>query len=428
MRHIFVVGLDDEHLVQLRTLPGAEDYAFHAMFTHAQLKQADRFPVAQLLRDGPQILRAFSEHIAALIGYWDFPVSTVLPLLRAPLGLPGPSLEAVLRCEHKYWSRLCQQEVVPEYLPAFCSVDPFDTDPLSQVTLPMPFWLKPVKAVLSHLGFRIDNEADFDAAIARIRARIGRYAEPFNLILDLADLPPEVAGVDGHHCIAEGMISSGSQVTQEGWAHDGQVRIYGTIDSLRCGPTGSSFDRYQYPSRLPAEVLERMSAISERVIRHLGYTTAPFNIEYFWDPGADRIRLLEINTRISKSHAPLFYMVDGTYHHQVMVELGMGQAPAFVQGRGECSLAAKFMVRRFGDALVTRVPTAEEIARATAKVPHARVQIAVREGMRLSELRDQDSYSYEVAAVFIGADSPDELEANYRTCLDALPLEFEETS
>jgi len=425
VKNIFVVGLDDFHRAQLETLPGAERYAFHPLFTYNEIKQQESFPVARLLEQGTHILRAFSGHVDAVIGYWDFPVSTTLPILRRSIGLPGPSLEAVLKCEHKYWSRVLQAQVAAEHVPAFCTVDPFAEDPLQDVSLGFPFWLKPVKSVLSHLGFRIANRADFDEAIGRIRAEIHRYAEPFNVILKHAELPPGIAAVDGYHCIAESIISAGSQCTQEGYAFGGAVEIYGTIDSLRCGPTRSSFSRYQYPSSLPESVQARMKEITGRVIQHIGYDTAPFNIEYFWDAAQERIWLLEINARISKSHAPLFRMVDGVHHHQVMVDLGLGRRPRFVQGGGECVLAAKFMVRAYTDARVIGAPTAAEIALVERDVPCTQIQVAVHEGMCLSELRDQDSYSFEVATIFVGANSQAALEAKFHACMDRLPLRLE---
>jgi hypothetical protein len=43
-------------------------------------------------------------------------------------------------------------------------------------------------------------------------------------------------------------------------------------------------------------------------------------------------------------------------------------------------------------------------------------------GARLSQLRDQDSYSYEIATIFVGADSDAQLEARYRACQERLPL------
>jgi hypothetical protein len=201
MKNIFVVGLDDFHLAQLQTLPGADDYTFHPLLTYAEVKQQDDFPVARLLDEGTRVLQAFQGRVDAVIGYWDFPVSTTLPILRRAMNLPGPSLEAVLQCEHKYWSRIRQAEVIPEHVPAFCVVDLFAEDPLAQITLPYPFWLKPVKALLSHLGFRINDAADFRRALQRIRARISRYAKPFDLILQHAHLPPAVANISSHYLV-----------------------------------------------------------------------------------------------------------------------------------------------------------------------------------------------------------------------------------
>jgi biotin carboxylase len=424
MKHIFVVGLDAEHLRELRSLPQPEPYEFHPLFSAAELKGQEEFPVDRLLDEGRRTLQAFSPGVDGVIGYLDFPISTTLPILRKSVGLPGPSLEAVLQCEHKYWSRMRQAEVVPEHVPGFCLVDPFAQGPLSQVTLPFPFWLKPVKAVLSHLGFRVENAGDFRRAIESIRAGIDRYAQPFNLILDEAELPQKVAGVDGRHCIAEALVAAEYQCTQEGYAFDGEVVVYGTVDSRRTGPVHSSFSRYQYPSALPEAVRAQMTEISRRVMTHIGYDGAPFNIEYFWDPEADRIWLLEINPRISKSHGPLFQLVDGRYHHQVMLDLGLGRRPRFPQGRGDCAVAAKFMVRRYQDAVVTRVPTAEEIARVEAAVPASRIRIEVDQGTRLSDLRNENSYSFQVATVFVGADTEAALESRFDECMRRLRLEF----
>jgi biotin carboxylase len=169
-----------------------------------------------------------------------------------------------------------------------------------------------------------------------------------------------------------------------------------------------------------------MAEICHRIIQHIGYDTAPFNIEFFWDAAENRIWLLEINTRISKSHAPLFQMVDGIYHHQVMIDLGLGRCPQFSPGGGQHALAAKFMVRAFADARVTRVPTAAEISSVEQQVPGTRILVEVREGMLLSQMRDQDSYSYELATIFVGADDHAELESRFHACMARLPLYYEE--
>jgi hypothetical protein len=45
--------------------------------------------------------------------------------------------------------------------------------------------------------------------------------------------------------------------------------------------------------------------------------------------------------------------------------------------------------------------------------------------MRLSELPDQDSYSYEIGVLFVGADSQPELMRRYRRCKARLGLALE---
>jgi len=49
IKNIFVVGLDDFHLAQLQTLPGAEEFTLHPLLTYTKVKQQDDFPVARLL-------------------------------------------------------------------------------------------------------------------------------------------------------------------------------------------------------------------------------------------------------------------------------------------------------------------------------------------------------------------------------------------
>jgi hypothetical protein len=424
-KNVFVVGLDDANLVQLRRIAHADRYAFHALYRKQEVKGAS-FPVRMILEDGPRRLDAFDGPVDAIVGYWDFPVSTVLPILRRHCGLPSPSLESVLKCEHKYWSRCEQASAIPDHVPPVQAIDPFADDVMETLQLDYPFWIKPVKSVLSHLGFRISDEPSLRHALAAIRAGIDRYGEPFNEVLERADLPPPIAAVDGYHCIAEGIISAGRQVTVEGYVLDGQTQVYGTVDSVREGPHQSSFSRYQYPSSLPDSVTQRRAMIAARFFRHIGFDHSPFNIEFYWNPADDGIYLLEVNTRVSKSHSPLFEMVDGCSHFQVMVQVALGERPDFIQGDGEHAVAAKFMLRRDRDARVTRVPAGADIARVQARFPGTLIETYVSPGMRLSAMHDQDSYSYEVAALFMGAASEAELLQNYAAAVEMLPFGYEE--
>ena len=55
-RNIFVVGLDDFHLAELQTLPHADRYRFHPLFTRGKLRRSGQFAVRELLEQGGKIL------------------------------------------------------------------------------------------------------------------------------------------------------------------------------------------------------------------------------------------------------------------------------------------------------------------------------------------------------------------------------------
>jgi biotin carboxylase len=424
-KNVFVLGLDDLHLGQLEALRRAAEYRFHALYRREDVKSGREDVARRVLEGARETLDRFPGPIDAVVGYWDFPVSTMLQLLRRDRGLPTPSFESVLKCEHKYWSRLEQVMCVPRNVPRFCAVDPFAEDAAARITVAYPFWIKPVRSVLSYLGYRVHDVAELRRALAEIRTGIARIATPFNYLLGFADLPPEVAAVDGRHCIAESMISGGRQCTLEGYAHGGEVVVYGAVDSIREGRHRSSFSRYQYPSTLPEPVLDRMSEITRRFLTRIGFDDSPFNVEFFWDERTDRISLLEFNVRISKSHCPLFKMVDGEFHHQVMLDVAMGRRQDFPYRRGEHAIAAKFMWRSHEDAIVRRAPDADEVAALCQEFPGMEIELHVHEGMRLSDLLYQDSYSYEVAVIVLGGNSEADLLRNYDRCRTAMDLRLE---
>ncbi len=423
MKNIFVLALDDFNHRLLKTIRGSEEIRFHSLLGYEDVVKACAYPMADLMEKAEKHLQNFSGSIDGIICYWDFPASTMAPILQRKYGLKGATFESVLRCEHKYWSRIVQKEAVPEVIPRFCAVNPFADAARSQVGLNYPFWIKPVRAHSSCLGFLIENDQDFTHALAEIRKRIHRFGKPFNHLLSYAVLPDDVAEVDGFHCVAEEIIAAQYQCTLEGFVQGGRVHVYGIVDSLRA-EGGSSFTRYQYPSQLPLDVQQRMIDFGSRLVSHIGLDDSPFNIEFFYDPEKDRLQLLEINARISKSHCPLFFHVEGASHQEVAVDLALGREVNFPRGEGEFALAAKFMLRRYENARVTAVPDEKEIARARDEVSGALIRVLVKEGELLSALEDQDSYSYEYAEIFIGADDQKDLERKYARIMEMLDFRF----
>ncbi|WP_017555831.1 ATP-grasp domain-containing protein [Nocardiopsis baichengensis] len=418
--NVFVLGADPHNRAVLDELAERRGYRIHGLLEMEELRDAhDRLP--ELLDDARRILDGFEGSVDAVIGFWDFPVRTLVPILCAERGLHSPSLESVVKCEHKYWSRREQREVT-DAVPPFAEVPLEAEAPPPEVGYPM--WLKPVKSFSSALAFRVTDDEEFREALGRIREGIDDLGSPFDWLLRRIDLPEAVARAGGSACLAEEEVH-GEQVTVEGYVWRGDPVVYGVVSSATY-PDSPSFLRYTYPSGLPGTVAERLADISERVVRRMGLDATTFNIEYFWNPGDDTLRLLEINPRHSQSHARLMAEVDGVPNHDHMVRLALGREPLLETGAGRHATAAKWFLRRFTDGVVRTAPGPEDIARMERDVPGTGAKVSAPPGTRLSRMPSQDSYSYELAQVFTAGRSDEDLRRAYELCLARLPFEIDE--
>ncbi len=421
--NIFVLGLDEHNHQVLENLPDAEQYRFHPLLTIDELQYGEEIPLRALLEKAQTQLENFDGSVDAVIGFWDFPVSTMVPILCRRYGdLPCASLAAVVKCEHKYWARLEQQKVIGEY-PNFGLVDPErDTDPPEGVGYPL--WVKPVKSFSSALAFGVSDGEGFRDALGKIREGIGRIGEPFETLLEHLDLPPEIAGIGGSACVAE-ETATGRQLTIEGYRFRNHTYVAGVVDSVTHADN-PSFVRFQYPASIPDRVSERMADISARVLDQVELNNTTFNVEFFWNEETDALYVLEVNPRHSQSHAELFEQVDGASNHQTMVRLALGRDPEAAHRSGPYPLAAKWFLRHWNDAVVRRHPTDEEIADLERELGGVTIDVIAHEGDRLSELIDQDSYSYKIANIYVGATDEDELQAKFEKCAETLPFEFDD--
>ncbi|MFE1802139.1 acetyl-CoA carboxylase biotin carboxylase subunit family protein [Streptomyces sp. NPDC059517] len=417
------MGLDDANLPTLEAASAARSLRYHPLLTIEEL-QSGEVSVPELIDKARAVLDAFDGRIDAIVGYWDFPVSTLVPILAEHYGTRSTGLESVVKCEHKYWSRLEQQKVTDRH-PRFGRVDLDTDDPRPPENVRFPMWVKPALSYSSELAFGVADMDEFQDAVRRIREGISRVGRPFEDILDRIELPPEMEGVGAQVCLAEETMT-GLQVAVEGYVHEGEVTVYGVLDSINY-PDTSSFQRHQYPSTLPPAVIAQLHDVTERVMRQIGFEAATFSVEYFFDPKTQEISLLEINPRHSQSHAELFEYVDGVPNHHAMLGLALGDDPAMPQRKGPYATAAKWYYRWFTDGVVHDVPSADDLARIEREADGVRVDVTTEEGQVLSDLSQQDSYSYELAHIFTGGNSEEDLRAKYDHCVAALGLTFDES-
>lgn len=423
-RHVFVIGMDDfnrQECEALREQDAYRDCVFHPLLSYEALKQ-DMGESFDALLDKAKAELAQAEQVDGILTFWDFPAQSLLPFLCEQRDLPCATAEAIERCEHKYWARRLQQQIVPEAVPSFDAIDPYekaeDLPPFEY-----PYWMKPVNSFSSFLAFHVTDDNTLRHALRQTRERIARIGDPYDELLAHLELPETIREIGGHHCIREGEIA-GVLSTVEGYCFNGKADVYGVIDSV-CESQTSSFARYQYPSARPKKVQQRMHELSIRLMERLPYEHGPFNIEFFYDEDNDSLHILEVNPRLSQSHFELFRQVDGLSHLAVAVDLALGNQPDFPKGKGRHAIAAKFFLRLHEDGTVKEVPGEDDIRALQKRFDDLKVKILVKPGDRLSDLKLQDSYSYQLAQCFIGAKDEDALLHIYDACVHGLPFRIE---
>ena len=417
-KNVYVLGLLDWQREELETIRDAEQCRFQSLLTREELTD-QKAVFDELLERAREQLKA--DPPDAIVCHWDFPSSCLAPILAREFGLPAPSLEAALRCEHKYWSRLEQKEVAPECVPDFQALDPGDPEAANKLEIDFPIWLKPVKAFSSQLGFHIETREELEDALAEMRAHIGELGTLFDECLAHADLPPEIEGIGGRHAIAEG-IMKGVQFAPEGYVRNGKVHIHGFFDMM-LGQGGDTVQGLRYPAQLPHDLEERSADVCRRILERVGFDDGCFNVEFLWDESAAKLWVIEVNTRISQSHCELFRKVDGMSNHEIAVSVALGHDPHFPEDKGEAKTAAKFHLTKQDDAKVEREPTPEELHTLSEEFG-ALIELEAHEGDQLSELPEQPVYCFNVGWAWIGAQSDKELRDRYEALVARLPMEF----
>ncbi|MFO8029785.1 MAG: ATP-grasp domain-containing protein [Cyclonatronaceae bacterium] len=426
-KNVFVVGQDEINIQDLKNIEDAEKYEFipllEAEDVRLQLK-GEKISYEKLIAKARKKLDNHQGSIDAIISFID-PAMLLTYYLCEQYGLKAPSLESAIYSEHKYLSRKAQKKVLPDHVPPFREVDPFSAPKMDDLDLQTPFWLKPVISYGGQLAFKIENRQDYDESLEIIKNEIDYFSEPYDYLMSISDLPEEMKSDGGKYCIAEDTIS-GSMYTIEGYVCDRKMEVYAFFESPLYKGT-SSFMGYVTPSSLPDPVKERMIKMADKIMTEIAYDNAPFNIEFLYDEKSDHLWVLEVNTRISESHSYPFSKVYGHSNHQFLVQIATGATPAPLEARGPYNIAAKLYYRVFfDDGIVRHIPSPEAVETIEEEFD-ARIKIQVEKDQKLSDLEGQDSYSYSLADVYLGAKNKKHLFERFDRIVERLSIVVEET-
>ncbi len=354
--------------------------------------------------------------IDGIIATHDYPGSIIASILSEKLNTAGVRILPNLICQHKYYSRVYQKRAVPDAVPEFFLIDPrdmkYDGPPY------FPIFIKPVKSFFSIFAARIDSLDQYNRFIRSYRKYNRKFSEPLNILQNkYSDLK-----INADCLIAEKLIS-GLQVTLEGYVYNKKIVIMGITDSIMHAET-ISFKRFEYPSSLAIEIQDRMAEIAKVFISSIGFDNGIFNIEFFYDPEEDTVKIIEANPRMASQFADLMEKVEGTNTYKIQVDLSLGKEPIFKKNSGKFKYATSFVLRSFEDKEIVSLPGKNDIEKVLNVYPEARIEIYGKEGAHLSEhLQDMQSYRYGI--IDLGGNSRQELNDKYQQCINLLKFKFE---
>jgi len=361
-----------------------------------------------------ELHRICDEHnITALYNTDDYLGSIYTSILSRERGYKNASLDAVLRCHHKYYARVAQQQYVADVTPQFAIVrhDYFD----EALSLGFPFFIKPVKAYLSVFAKQIHSLHELKEYFRTVRVS-EQFLLPFNwAIRNYTDFE-----FDGTYFIAEKVLE-GRQVTLEGYSFEGEVGLIGIVDSFFISGT-LSFERFVYPSSLSQSVQERMFHYAKEFVSAVGLDMTVFNIEYIYNEQTDELYIIEINPRMASQFCDLYAMVHGVSNYDVQYAMAKGHKPV-VKTQGDFSIAASLVGRQLEDKKVLSIPTEKDLHKAQQRFPELKLYPWVKAGDKLSDVL-QDGISYVYCWIHLGAQNTDQLEEKYQESKKLLPFIF----
>jgi len=400
-------GHRDYRELQQPAIEAQYDILFHEDEAAYRLESFD--PLAYL----ENTLKEFQgQRIDGLFSSDDYPGCSLASILAHAWDLPSATPEAVLLCQHKYHCREAQKQCVPQAVPDFALLDPSCYN--GKPPLEFPFFVKPVKSFFSMGARRVENARQLEDVLTASQQHLTVFCQPFQQLLrNHSSLK-----LGANYLLCEQLLE-GDQVTLEGFVYNQRVETLGIVDSFMY-PGTICFERFQYPSALKQALQDRMSALAERLMKHIGFHHGIFNIEMMYNRREDRIYVIEVNPRMVSQFADLFEKVDGTSTYEIQLALATGKKPKRETKAGRYSTAASFVWRTFQDKKILKVPNLEEVQ---SRLPDARIEIFGEVGERLSEYI-QDGMSYRYAIVNLGGQNEDDLRERYDECKQLLEFRF----
>ncbi len=392
-------------------------YAGPNLFKFPSVLQLPFFSVTKFIEK--MTYKVQNEKIDAVLSSDEYIGAIIAGAIAKKLKMPGSDPAKIILAQHKYFSRLKQQEHCPE-ASVSCELIPQNIPQNFNSQLPYPFFVKPVKGTFSLFAKRVDHLNDLKKHLnfswyERIVLRT--ITRPFNHLIENYTSLDENA----NFFIGEELVE-GEQVTVDGFVCNKKVTLCGIVDSIMFEDT-NIFERFEYPSKLPIDVQNRMMTIVEDLIIGIGFENAQFNVELFYNKEKDEIHIIEINPRLSYQFGDLYENVDGKNTYEILLDLALGKQPHFIKNSGVFNCTASFVLRTFEGKKLHSIPEDRHVNDFSKRYHESNIKIYGKKGTKLSsEMRAIGSYRYGI--VNVGAYSLLDLFSIYEDAVESLPFSF----
>lgn len=293
-------------------------YNFHLL--DAKLNPRSPSPDLNLLAYLDQCRDYIRAHHIDAIFYSRDVADLVAAALCEEFGFPGPSIESVFLCLHKYYSRRSEPSPI-----RYDYIDLQDEQP--QVPA-YPCYVKPPWLNLGILGFKLESPRDLQHALTIARRDYSawsplyypffrRYVDPNTYPLATRDIMLVEEFVDG------------PQVTVEGWVYRQEPHIWAITDT-NTYPGSRVIDNFSLPSRHPAPLQRLLAQRAKEAIHNVGLDNGFFNIE-FWRH-EDDVTLTEINGRAATCFYNLYRHCLHACVYEAGLQLACGRNPSVLPG------------------------------------------------------------------------------------------------
>jgi hypothetical protein len=316
-------------------------------------------PPAERVRDALRILdRYCAEHdVDAVLSQSE---SSVLlgALVYRRLSLPGISPRAAHLCVNKHASRVALQRArvaVPRFGLArdAAGVRSLASD------FGFPIVLKGVASALGRLVTLVKSAGEIDAAVARVSAGVARSLD-IERLCDFADTAGLDPGCDPRREFLVEAFARGEPVETDGLVLGAKPCSFGVTEQVLSAPPRFYLEGYLSPAERPAHELASIERTSAAALAALCVENSGYSIEMRFDRGEASV--IEVNGRLGwdEGFGDMFERTTGCQPMIATLHQALGFAPPVARREGaHCALA---YASCYDDAIVERVPTAEELA------------------------------------------------------------------